>query len=336
MPQMRRKVDLPFLGEREIDVPLVVGASLATLGTLIFIAPRFLERYTTVKSAEEEKAEAEAALADPQISPQQREKYEKQLEEATAKIQQQQQQQQATDAKTQAEQQAANNPPVPHGSVVYGSMAIYPPYFKKEASTEQWKALLGLIEQNIQQNYYRGDGMYYGNESGEIVPKRGVITQNILDEDLNDLAEFIANGGTWIDYTDYPLWEADGRGVFGNQNRWNRFCLALSKLTTPEINKLGEWAIPFHEEIYSNFWVRNKFPEFAFERSLVVLRETPPRDYFVTSNMVTGLEHVPYDEKGAYSMFALRYKNGTYFYSSRGNRPYDYAEFIKTVHGFQI
>jgi hypothetical protein len=331
------KIDLPLLGETEINIPVVIGVTALTIGALVFLLPSYTQ--AVGKDLSVKKDDAEKSLADPNLTADERAKLEAELRKINEQLRLEQQKQASQQVKADAEKNAANNPPIPIGSVCQRLAATTSPYYHKEADVGKWKSLLGLIEINLKSNFYRGEGKYVANEAGEIIPARPPIRKLSFLIDpysyINDLASFILNGGVWIDYTDYPMYYADGSYPFmGREEAFAFFCKQLGKLGIPEIDKLGAFS---RYDLYSDFWVREKFPTFAYERSLTTLRSKPSKDVFVTSDMLVDLKAtVPFDERGAYSMFAIRYGNGIYFYSNKGNSAYDYSVFIKAIHGWQI
>lgn len=210
----------------------------------------------------------------------------------------------------------------------------------RTADKEKWDSLIELISESVRVGgYYHGKNKYIANIAGEILPWKSPIEENSIfdaQKDIRSLANWIRNGGVWIDYTDYPIYYSDFSiclfgACLGDPNRWNYLMNELG------IEELGGTITPNIILANSTFFVRDRIKSFPYERSLAIVEEKPQASIFKTSDMITALqENVPYERDNAYSMFALKVGQGIYFYSNRDNSPEDYAIFIDAVHNNKI
>jgi len=223
---------------------------------------------------------------------------------------------------------------VPLYSIIHGYISSCSPFTWNSTTNAQWDALAGYCEGAFKNSqYFRGEGRYIANFSGDIFPKlpftKGNPSNATTDE--NTLAGWIKNGGVYIDYCQYPFSLPD--------------CLVWLPFITPLLPIAeGHWAgfcgdLGVHEfewinmfTMGSDFDAKSTYTSFPYKYSLVLRGNKPNRSVFLTSDMISSLSNVPYVQSKIYSMFALRVGNGIYAYSHMNNRAQDFATFLIAVH----
>lgn len=226
-------------------------------------------------------------------------------------------------------------PTVPLYSVINGYVSSCKPYAWNAASDAQWRTVAALCEGKFKQSqYYRGNGKYIANFSGDIFPSNTMpIIKNKTDP-MNDLANWIKSGGVYIDYCSYPFYHSDCQlwffnNAFGCGNCFSDFANAFG------IKELGNSTIlgtPYN----SDFDAKKTYLNFPYANSLTLRSSMPSRTIFATSDLLYPNSQVPFVPSKIYSMFALKIGNGIYAYSNVKNNPVDYANFIFAVHNFMF
>jgi hypothetical protein len=223
---------------------------------------------------------------------------------------------------------------VPLYSVIHGYVSSCSPFTWNSTTNAQWDALAGYCEGAFKNSqYFRGEGKYIANFSGDIFPKLPFTKGNPSNAttDQNTLASWIKGGGVYIDYCQYPFSIPDclvwipiigppnviGEGVFSN------FCNDIG------IHELGWYSI-FNQG--SDFNAKKTYVSFPYKYSLVLRGNKPNSSIFLTSDRIASLSNVPYVQSKVYSMFAIRAGNGIYAYSHANNSAKDFATFLIAVH----
>jgi hypothetical protein len=226
-------------------------------------------------------------------------------------------------------------PTVPLYSVINSYVSSCKPYAWNAASDTQWRTIAGLCEGNFKQSqYYKGDGKYIANFSGDIFPSNTMPIIKNRHTPMIDLANWIKSGGIYIDYCSYPFYHSDCQiWIFNNAfSCGNCFADFSHYFGIKELGNTGILGSPNN----SDFDAKKTYLNFPYVNSLTLRSSMPSRSIFITSDSLYPNNQVPYIPSKIYSMFALRIGNGFYAYSNVKNNATDYANFLIAVHNHQI
>lgn len=215
-------------------------------------------------------------------------------------------------------------PTVPLYSVINGAIARCKPYAWNAATDAQWRTVASLCEGKFKNGqYYRGNGKYVANFSGDIIPEYGKFNG------LLALAKWIQSGGVYIDYCSYPMNHFDCQlWLFNSAYTYPlAFC-----------GFVGDFGIPEFPGSFASvdFNARKTYLGFPYPNSFTLRTKMPSRSVFLTSDLLYPNSKVPFVPSKIYSMCALRIGKGIYAYSNVQNNATDYANFLIAVHNYAI